>query len=100
MAAPSLFCPDCGKHTPHQHQVDSFATFCTICGHKSSQLERAETEANTYTAPDGEPGVLVRNDNRVAIFYIEKGQYAGYYVYDKATGYGAIQNTNSLPPVG
>lgn len=89
-----MYCQHCGRLTPHQHQVDSFATFCTLCGTRRSQLERADTEANVYTAPDGEPGTLVDNTPEKAVFYVAQGEYAGYYVYDKRTGFGAVQNIN------
>lgn len=86
-----LYCTNCQGHTPHAHIVDTFATRCTVCGNIRSQLERADTESHNYTAPDGEPGVLVENTADRAVFYIERGQYAGYYYYDKRTGFGAIQ---------
>lgn len=92
MSAPNLFCSKCGGHTPHTHLVNSYATMCQNCGNVTSQLERVHMESQQYTAPDGEPGVVVENNDRTVVFYIEKGEYAGYYVYDKATGFGAIQS--------
>lgn len=86
-----LYCLSCSYHTEHKHSVDSYVTTCTKCGSPTPQLERNELETHTYTAPDGEQATVVRNDKDTVVFSIDKGQHRGYYVYDKNTGFGAIQ---------
>lgn len=88
----SSYCTHCAKHTEHVHLVNTYGTQCIECTVTLSQLERLELEAHTYTTPDGEVGVVVDNTPEKVVFYVDKGQYAGYYVYDKQTGFGAIQS--------
>ena len=87
-----LYCPSCSKITPHSYLLNVLATKCDTCSYETSQIERMQLEGNTYTAPDGQEGMLVENTPTKAVFAISKGKYAGVYVYDKTTGFGAIQN--------
>lgn len=80
-----LYCPTCGKHTPHVTITQLYATGCTICHTQTGQLERvhAATAAPQLTAPDGAAGELVYNTPKVAVFYVAQGEHRGYYHYDK-----------------
>lgn len=85
------YCLNCEKHTEHAPMVNTYATICTICGTMQSGIDRAKTESQTYTTPDGIEGQLVENTPDKAVFYVGEGQYKGYYHYDKRTQLGAIQ---------
>jgi hypothetical protein len=50
-----------------------------------------QTESNTFLTPEGSEAVLVENTPDRAIFSIEEGEEAGYYVYDKKSGFGGVQ---------
>lgn len=71
--------------------VDSFANQCSICGTKAPQLDRLDMEANKFITPSGSEATLVRNDDAAVVFSIDKGDEAGYYVYDKHSGFGGVQ---------
>lgn len=88
----STYCLTCQKHTEHTYLVERYGTQCTLCRGVASQLDKLELESHSYTTPDGEQGIVVDNTPQKVVFYVEKGLYAGYYVYDKATGFGAIQS--------
>lgn len=85
------YCPNCRKHTEHNDLPTSYVSLCTICGYKQSKVERLQTESQTYTTPDGIEGQLVENTEHKAVFYVGKGEYKGYYHYDKRTQMGAVQ---------
>jgi hypothetical protein len=86
-----LFCVSCNKHTPHIHAVDQYITTCTKCGHITSQLDRSDMQSNVFITPAGSQAVVVKNDKDTVVFSVEEGKEAGYYVYDKNSGFGGIQ---------
>lgn len=85
-----FYCNHCEKHTKHVPVVDAYAYQCQTCLNFSSGLDRADTESNKFYTPEGSEATLVRNDDKV-IFSIDKGTEAGYYVYDKKSGFGGVQ---------
>lgn len=89
--ATTVYCATCGTHTAFRQLVDQLATQCTICRTVRSTHERVADEANVFTTPDGQDATVVRNDDTTVIFSVDKGEHSGYYVYDKATGFGGIQ---------
>lgn len=80
-----LYCPVCGRHTPHVHHVDMYATRCLKCNTYTSQLERSHVENLSYSAPDGTAGQVVHNTPDRVTFYVAQGPHKGYYHYDKHT---------------
>lgn len=86
-----LFCPSCAKHTYHVALVDAYAHKCMICGNLNERIKQIETESNVFITPNGDTATVVRNDADQAIFSVEQGSDAGYYFYDKRTGFGGIQ---------
>jgi ribosomal protein L33 len=80
-----LYCPVCQKHTQHVPHVAMYASACTACHTYTSQLARNQAEAYTYEAPDGTMAQVVENNPDNVTFYIESGEYKGYYHYDKHT---------------
>ena len=89
--ATTIYCATCGKHTAFTQLVDRLATQCSICKTLRSSHERVSDEANVFTTPDGEPATVVRNDATTVVFSVDRGEHSGYYVYDKATGFGGVQ---------
>lgn len=87
----NIFCQQCMKHTKHIPLVDQYANECTVCHSKSISLGRVEVEANKFYTPQGSEATLVKNTDKEAIFSIDKGEEAGYYYYDKHSGFGGIQ---------
>lgn len=86
-----FYCQHCEKHTKHIPVVDSYAYQCLKCLNLTSGLDQADTESNKFYTPQGSEGMLVRNDKDKVIFSIEEGTEAGYYVYDKRSGFGGVQ---------
>jgi hypothetical protein len=85
-----IFCPVCSKHTEQQPVYNQLATECPICHSLVANMQRAETEANKFMTPAGSEATVVRNDDQI-VFSIEQGTEAGYYVYDKKSGFGGVQ---------
>lgn len=90
------YCINCTTHTEHLHMVDRYATQCTRCNLITSQMQRMDTESNVLLTPDGDKAVVVRNDKDNTTFFIEDGKDAGYYFYDKNTGFGAVQKLGNV----
>lgn len=58
-------------------------------------MERIQAEANVFQTPDGQEAIVVQNDARKVVFAVEEGEHRGYYVYDKRTGFGAVQHRSA-----
>lgn len=61
------------------------------CGNKGIALDRVETESNKFYTPQGSEATLVSNTPDRVVFSIEQGTEAGYYSYDKQSGFGGVQ---------
>jgi hypothetical protein len=86
-----LYCHTCQKHRLHNVLVDKYGHECVVCHTVSDQLGRMQTESNTFLTPEGSEAVLVENTPDRAVFSIDEGKEAGYYVYDKKSGFGGVQ---------
>lgn len=92
MKAVSIYCQDCGKHTPHMPIVDMYANECMVCNRRDIALDRVNTEANKFYTPRGSEATLVSNTPETVVYSIDRGDEAGYYIYDKKSGFGAVQH--------
>lgn len=86
-----IFCQTCMKHSRHVSVVDQYANECTVCHNKSIAIDRVQTESNKFYTPQGSEATLVSNTPDTVVFSIDKGEEAGYYLYDKQSGFGGIQ---------
>lgn len=91
MTATEVYCPKCERHTNHIPLVNSYVSQCERCLSLVSGLEQADTESNKFLTPEGSEATLVRNDKDKVVFIIEQGSEAGYYVYDRLSGFGGVQ---------
>lgn len=94
MTGCSQYCIFCLKHTKHINVVNRYATRCTKCNTITDSMGRVETESNVLLTPNGDRAVVVRNDKDNVTFFVEEGRDAGYYFYDKRSGFGAVQKLN------
>lgn len=94
---PQQYCHICGKDTEHTQLPTVYATKCLTCGSSTAGHDRAQAEANVFFTPDGKEAKVVHDDAKNVVFRVEKGEHSGMYVYDKNTGFGAIQNRPPLP---
>lgn len=88
----SLYCSQCGKHTPHVEMVMAYATACIVCGTHTASIMRNQAEAIKLKAPDGTEAVTVYNEPDYVTFYVPSGVHKGYYDYDKHTGKKTIRS--------
>lgn len=86
-----LYCPKCSKKTKQVVLVDVYGTQCNVCDTRISSLDRSHTESNTYITPDGDVAVVVKNNKQQAVFMVDTAYATTYYNYDKASGFGGIQ---------
>lgn len=86
-----LFCQHCMEYTEQVPLVNQYANECMKCGYRGMALGRIETESNKFYTPQGSEATLVSNTPDTVVFSIDKGEEAGYYLYDKQSGFGGIQ---------
>lgn len=71
--------------------MDQFANRCVVCGNVAARLDQLETESNKFYTPDGSEATLVENTKDKVVFSVTDGPEAGYYVYDRKSGFGGVQ---------